>query len=85
MESTKRIGTQASINDAQNSGASTAAERARLVRRMATGVFGDGMRAEEWLANANESFDGDGPLLVAKGSVAGYGRVCRYLEDLTRG
>lgn len=76
--------TPASISETQSAGASTAAERARLVLRMATGVFGDEIRAEEWLANANELFDGDGPLLVAKGSVAGYGRVCQYLEGLTR-
>ncbi len=84
-ESTRPMGTRAAISgDTQNAGGSTAAERARLVLGMATGVFGDGIRAEEWLANANELFDGDTPLLVAKGSVTGYGRVCQYLEDLTK-
>ncbi len=68
--------------DTESAHESTMEERAELVVRFATRVFGDGLRAGDWLAKPNKLFDGEMPLLVAKASVAGCARVCQALDSM---
>jgi Protein of unknown function (DUF2384) len=68
--------------DTNGTGVSTAEERAASIVRMATRAFGDGSAAAEWLAAPSALFGGSTPLLVARETVAGYAKVCRYLIDL---
>lgn len=64
---------------------SSAADRGRLVVRMAVRVFADGSRAVDWLSKPNGQFQGQSPLFVATTSAAGCARVCRLLENLMEG
>jgi uncharacterized protein (DUF2384 family) len=61
---------------------STPEDRAQLVVRLATLVFGDGVRAADWLVHPNDAFSGLTPLLVAKQSMVGCARVCQTLDQL---
>jgi hypothetical protein len=53
-----------------------------LVVRLATRAFGDGVRAADWLAQANDLFAGQAPLTVARNSVAGCANVVQVLDDM---
>jgi hypothetical protein len=57
-------------------------DRAVLVVRLATRAFGDGVRAADWLAQANDLFAGQAPLTVARSSVAGCANVVQVLDDM---
>lgn len=68
----------------EREGASDADARARLVVLLARRVFGDGLRATNWLADPNELFGGRTPLVIAIESVAGYGLVRQALDQVAR-
>lgn len=57
-------------------------DRGRLVVRMAIHVFGDDVRAADWLLQSNDLFAGQSPLAVAKSSVTGCGTVVRVLDEM---
>ena len=57
-------------------------DRAELIVRLAIQAFGDGIRAADWLLEANDLFAGQAPLAVAKTSDAGCAKVIQVLDDM---